>query len=234
MMRSWLNRSRLNLGIKRKILKHPVVNEIVGSFLAPNRLKLPEVGLVRLIGGTADVVSMLMVPMNEWDTPYNDLVPLSALAKSVRPQRILEVGTCRGQATLQLAANCPDARIITYDIDEKAGVYFSDHPIRQRIELRIADFAADRNQLLIEGPFDFIFIDALHSFEAVISHSELSIELLGERGMIVWHDYSHRGSEWLLSENGVPEALWQLSQKRPIYSIRGTALAVLSKAPLRG
>src|SRR5436309_3996246 len=69
MMRSWINKGRLNLGLKRRILKHPVMDEIIGSFFAPKRLKLPTVELSDLTGRKAEQVSLLMLSMNDWDTP---------------------------------------------------------------------------------------------------------------------------------------------------------------------
>jgi len=127
-----------------------VVNEIIGSFIAPKRLKLPRVELSYFTGGKVEQVTLLMLPMNDWDTPYNDLAPLCALAAAGAPRRLLEVGTCRGQATLQLAANCRQSRIVTYDIAAQAGAYFLGHPLGQLIDLRIADFTADRERLLGE------------------------------------------------------------------------------------
>lgn len=229
----WLNRFHLNLGIKRRLLRHPLMDALVAHGWVPHRLKLPVLELsevARRLNPQSDVpveARICCLPENPWDTGYGDLVPLVALSRLVKPRRILEVGTCRGRATVQLALNHPEASITTYDIDPCAGEHLRAHPFFDRIEIRIHDFRADAERLRGEARYDLIFIDALHTYEAVRRDSELALDLVTDHGMIVWHDYCNSG--WLLGENGVPEYLHELSKRHSVFALRPSNLAVLSK-----
>lgn len=219
---NFLDRFHLNLGLKRRFLRNPLTNALVATFLVPKRLILPSIPLSRIVDAESSVTSAIL-PCNEWDTPTHDLVALCALSK-IRPRaRILEIGTCRGRATVQLALNNPSAQIVTYDIDSTAGEYFKNLSLRSRIELRVCDFVKDLAKLKSEPKFDFVFIDASHRFEIIKAHSELAFELLSGGGMIVWHDYCNSG--WLLGDNRVPEYLHELAVKLPICALTGTNVA---------
>ncbi len=227
-MRHYLNKLRLNLGIKRRILNHPVTNQIVASFITPRRLKLRSVPLVSLLPPGQQIL-LQALPFTPWDTPFNDLVPLCFLACSVRPKRILEIGTACGRATLSLALNNPAATVVSYDINPSAGAYIKGHPLASRIELRLMDVHQDVGKLRSEPPFDFIFIDGDHAEQAVRRDSELAFSVLAPQGMICWHDYAN--CNWLLGLYAVPEVLADLAKTRDIVSIEGSTLAVFRNQP---
>lgn len=221
---SILQRLRLNLGIKGFLTRNFLVQGFVTNVIAKNRLKLPIVELTEITepGGS---VSIRILPLNPWDTSYDDIVALCAIAKKVKPRRILEIGTARGRTTLLLSDNCPDAGVITYDIDPDAGSYFkrlkSPPP---KIRTITCDFQSDVRRLREGDKFDFIFIDANHVESAVKRDSELAFDLLAPGGAIVWHDYSN--SDYLFGYNRVPEVLSFLALKRPIHGVAATNLAV--------
>jgi len=219
-----LRRLRLNLGIKGFLTRNFLVQGFVTNVLGKNRLKLPTIELTDVTepGGS---VSIRILPIKPWDTPYNDIVALCAIAKAVKPRRVLEIGTARGRTTLLLSDNCPGAEISTYDIDANAGSYFKTlNPPPDRIRLSICDVHSDAARLRAGEKFDFIFIDANHIETAVKADSELAFELLAPGGAIVWHDYAN--SEYLFGYNRVPEVLAALAGERRICGINGTELAL--------
>ena len=219
-----LQRVRLNLGIKRFLTRNFLVQGFVTDVLAKNRLKLPTIELTQITDPGCSV-SIRILPLNPWDTPYNDSVAICAIAKTIKPRRILEIGTARGRTTLLLSDNCPDAEISTYDMDPNAGSYFKTlDPPPARIKLSICDVQSDAARLRGGEKFDFIFIDASHIETAVKADTELAFELVASDGVIVWHDYAN--SDYLFGSNRVPEVLATFAAERPISGVNGTALAV--------
>ena len=213
---------RFNLGIKGFLTSNFLVESLVKNVLNRRRMKLPTVDLTE-VTGLANTVSIRTLPLNHWDTPYGDIVAICAIAKTIQPRTILEIGTARGRTTLLLADNCPEAVISTYDIDPNAGAYFRNLSPPPRIELKICDVHVDRERLKAGPKFDLIFIDANHTFDAAKADSDLALELLAPGGAILWHDYDNSG--YLFGYNAVPEVLAQLAVDRKISGIQGTAVA---------
>lgn len=88
---------------------------------------------------------------------------LSLLSKLVAPQRILEIGTFTGYATLCLAEGLGrDGVLHTIEVDEelrdRVQAYFNSSAFGAQIRLHIGD--AKEVVAQIEGDFDLVFIDA--------------------------------------------------------------------------
>lgn len=148
---------------------------------------------------------------------------------------IIEFGTARGQTTLALARACPDALIVTLDVDavlvppgtyqqcdlrprDEVGAAFRNTPEAERITSIIGDPNAPYDIAALEalGPadaFDFAFIDGWHTFEGVSKDTAAAMALMWS-GTIVWDD---------ASAAGVPEFLRTFSW--PVTRIEGTRLA---------
>ncbi len=223
-MRDLLRHIRLNTGIKRKILTHPLTEMIVACWIKPHRLTLPVVPLSSLLRESGLQITLQQLHLTQSDSPYNDVVPLCFLAASLHPRRILEIGTGRGTTTAILALNHPNATIVTYDINPAAHENLRKSPLASRIDMRLIDIHQDLERLRAEPPFDFIFVDGEHLESSVRRDSELAFSLLAPKGMIVWHDYSNSG--WLLGYNGVAEALADFAKTYKLATIEGTVLAV--------
>ena len=87
---------------------------------------------------------------------------LKMLARIHRPQRMLEIGTYTGYATLCLAEGLPEGgEIHTIEIDDEMEDFirtaFDRSPLKDRIRLHIGDV----REILphIEGLFDMVYID---------------------------------------------------------------------------
>jgi caffeoyl-CoA O-methyltransferase len=80
-----------------------------------------------------------------------------------RPQRVLEIGTFSGHATLAIAGALPDGgRIDTCEVDpERAAFaqrYFDRSPHGSRITVHVGPALETIDRL--DGTFDFVFVDA--------------------------------------------------------------------------
>lgn len=88
---------------------------------------------------------------------------LSMISKMIQPQRILEIGTFTGYATLCLAEGLSEKGLIyTIDIneelEERVKSYFNESGIEQKIVYKIGDAQEIIPQL--NETFDLVFIDA--------------------------------------------------------------------------
>jgi caffeoyl-CoA O-methyltransferase len=110
---------------------------------------------------------------------------LEMLVFSLAPQRVLEIGTFSGYSALSMAAGLPPGgRIITCDISEKhlevARRFIEKSPYADRIEIRQGP-ALDTIATL-DGPFDFVFIDA--DKPNYVNYYEALLPKLSPRGLI--------------------------------------------------
>lgn len=229
-MSSFLFRFRLNLGLKRIFIESPAASACL-ALLKPGRLKLPVVTLDEFIGCPAPVIPFRQFAIPPISSAPNDLVPLCSLAHSIGPRRILEIGCHLGAGALSLAVACPQAQVLTYDINPHAGrlIDEAEPALRDRIQRRLVSFPGDRDRLLREEAFDFIYVDGDHTEAGARADTELALERLAPGGIIAWHDYCHRGHEWIYKTNCVPEVLASLRARIPVRQIAGSWLAAWRK-----
>jgi len=204
--------------------------------------KAPRVALERLFPGVDDVDLTLIGPFKRTVETLLDLTEVAAVAaimKSVKARRIVEVGTCDGNTTVNIAANSPDDAVITtielpHDWDgkykmhvsaedvnvtdrDKIGGRFLRSPYRNKIKQIFADSAAlDWSKL--GGPFDAIFIDGCHSYSYVKSDTDNALANLAPHGLIVLHDYGYMAD--------LTKAVDEYAQSLNVSEIQGTRLAV--------
>jgi len=111
---------------------------------------------------------------------------LAALVALARPQLVLELGTFTGYSALSMAGSLPPGgRIITCDISEEhvamARRNFAASPHADRIEVRVGPALDSITSL--DGPFDFVFIDA--DKVGYLSYYEAVLPKLAPEGVIV-------------------------------------------------
>ena len=193
------------------------------------RLTLPEIEPEALVPSVESIEVPAFHPLLAGeDTPLMDLLFLLAAAKARRARRILEVGTYRGRSAFAFHLNCPDADIVSYDIQILSSPYRTELGRVARVELRHASFSASAAALRREKPFDFIFIDGAHDLQSVCDDSRLAFEIVDPAGIIIWHDYRRTG--YFAPELRVPEALEFFRAERPLFRVCGTTCAVYSPA----
>jgi predicted O-methyltransferase YrrM len=172
-----------------------------------------------------------------------ELLVLARLVRERAPRALFELGTFDGRTTLNLAANSPPGAVVyTLDLPPDLAPSLALDPVERKyvdkpvpgVRFLGTDQAPKIRQLLGDsatfdfGPYpaDFVFIDASHAYEYVLSDSRQALQMLrGGRGTIVWHDYS----EW----DGVTRALDTLARDAPAFAglrwIEGTTLAILTR-----
>jgi caffeoyl-CoA O-methyltransferase len=98
---------------------------------------------------------------------------------------VLELGTFTGYSSICMASALPDGgRLITCDVDERAVEvahrYATEAGVVDRIEYRLGPAIETLDEL--DGPFDFVFIDA--DKEGYIAYYEAVLPKLAEHGLI--------------------------------------------------
>jgi predicted O-methyltransferase YrrM len=174
-------------------------------------------------------VTLTELPSGPWSSPVADVVTLAKIAVSVKPRRVLEVGSYRGYTTRLLAEHtAPDARIVAFDRDPRHGEAYRDTPLAAKIERRIGEVDSAAFSADAPGSFDLIFLDADHAYAAVKHDTEVLLPLLAPGGIFLWHDYANWGK--FSGKNGVPEYLHELARSRPLAAISGSLLAAYRPA----
>lgn len=110
---------------------------------------------------------------------------LEMLVYALAPTRVLEIGTFSGYSALSMAAALPSGgRIVTCELDpvhaEVARRHVAASPYADAIEVREGPAAETLSSL--EGPFDFVFIDADKT--GYLGYYEAVLPLLAPRGVI--------------------------------------------------
>jgi predicted O-methyltransferase YrrM len=199
-------------------------------FFERRRLKLPSRPAEEFGPSAGEIKLPALYPLfMGQDTPLNDMLVLLNLAKGRKARRILEVGTYRARTTYALHLNCPEAAIVSYDIQTL------DSPCRRalhsvnNVQLVPASFSASASELRKQPPFDLIIMDGSRRLKDVIADSKLALERLSEKGIIIWHGYCL--NNYYTKEFRVPEALDIIQQSVPVFAINygmsfGTMCAV--------
>jgi predicted O-methyltransferase YrrM len=172
-----------------------------------------------------------------------EMMTLVKVARKHDCRRLMELGTFDGRTTLNLAANSPpDAQVVTLDLPptdkaelplavneqqyiQKAvvGLRYQNTEYEAKIVQLLGDSATFDFSPYV-GTMDFVFVDASHSYEYVLSDSRIARKLLGPGGgVLFWHDYG----TW----EGVTRALEELMTGDPrfrdLHQVAGTTLACL-------
>ncbi len=166
-----------------------------------------------------------------------DLYALLRVVRWLKPRKIFEIGTFNGFTTAHLVMNS-QAEVYTLDLPlelatdlvdynsndmkllhqrDQIGMFYQNMDVKGRIhqlfgDSRKFDFAPYRESA------DVVLIDACHHYDCVISDSRHALEILGERGAILWHDFAN-----LID---VTRACKHLAKVMPIMHIEGTWLAL--------
>jgi Methyltransferase domain len=213
--------------------RRPFADRTLCHFLR-RRLTLPRLSLSDLFTDFDErIVSIGQIPRGSWSTPLSDLVMLLKIAVCTEPKRLMEIGSFRGYTALFLARHIsPDAKIVAIDRHPDHGEAYRKTSFVSMIERRVGE--TDRAMFVRDeaASYDFIFVDADHSYQSVRKDTELVLPLLAPAGFIVWHDYANWG--YFSGQNGVPEYLGELGAKLPIGHVLGSTLAVHSPSWISG
>lgn len=156
---------------------------------------------------------------------------IAQIVELLQPRRIFEFGTFDGRTTFHLAANSPpQAEVFTLDVQSGEFNFGADETYLNRVSVGQHASAVKSKVRLLTGdstsydfsPFtgeiDLIFIDAGHSYGAVMNDSARALEMLAPGGTIIWHDY--------LTIDDVTRALVELNKRLSLVNLEGTSLVV--------
>lgn len=146
--------------------------------------------------GLADVERMraehTKLQYDSIEAPVADL--LASLVVNTRARTILETGTSRGFSTAHLAAAAravhgDDARVITLDVEAVPHRFFEGAAAARSIDAHcVNSLSVDPAALTAGEPFDFLFLDSLHSYRHIADEVARFLPHLKVGGLFVLHD----------------------------------------------
>jgi len=166
---------RLKIWAMRDMLANAVFRKLFDR----SRLTLPEIAAEKVSPPADSILLPVLYPLFAGeDAPLNDVLFLMNAAKGRRAKRILEVGTYRARTTYALHINCPEATLVSYDIQVIDCDYRRRLAAAPNVELRLGSFAAAAETLRQEPKYDLIFVDGSHQVGAVIEDSRLALKIV--------------------------------------------------------
>ncbi|HKB08494.1 MAG TPA: class I SAM-dependent methyltransferase [Candidatus Polarisedimenticolia bacterium] len=167
------------------------------------------------------------------------------IVRSLRPRRVLEIGTYNGMTTLQMALNAPPGCVVyTLDLppDREPGIPPSELDrlvarsfrarfgtstgsyFRGRDDLKIVQLLGDSATFdygaVIDGPLDLVFIDGAHDYRTKAIDTQNVLRLLAPGGVVVWDNYAD------VSNPEVTRFLLDQSASLKLSHLRNTMLVV--------
>jgi len=121
-----------------------------------------------------------------------ELWQMLEVVRQLKPKKILEIGVHTGQGLKAFGDAFPDAKLYGLEIDTQ-------HLTFKDFELIEGDSSQPSiiEQVRSFGPFDFIFIDGDHVYEAVKNDWENYHTMVRPGGAIGFHDTSRMGEGWM-------------------------------------
>lgn len=153
-----------------------------------------------------------------------DLLYVCAVAAHRKAKSIFEFGTYQGRTTYHLALANNDVHVTTLDMPPKPdwayakynGIYFRDTEQASRISQLFQD-SRDLDTTPHREKYDFVFVDADHTYEGVKNDTLKAFEMLKPGGAIMWHDYAPKSA-------GLVKFFVEFTKSRPLFRIKGTCL----------
>ena len=219
--------------IPDSLKRFPIIEATYNVLCNFGRLNLPAIPPEKVVSLYEDIVIPMAPPLSaDLDAPSADFFFLLSLARTMKPRRILEIGTFRARTTCALKLNCPDATVVSYDIAEIESPYRSRVQKLPGVDLRLGSFADAGRVLFAEEKYDLIFVDGSHTFDDALADSRIALQIVSPGGFIVWHDY--RRNIPVTHRIRVPEALDRLVAEKgcTVYHVTGTTCAIYSPTPI--
>ncbi len=122
---------------------------------------------------------------------------LQVLVRSIGAKRALEIGTLGGYSGIWIARGLlPGGKLITLEVEPHHASVARQHFIRagvgDRVEIRVGNAHHTLQDLVAEGPFDFVFIDADKT--GYPAYFNWALENVRIGGLITAHNVFRKGS----------------------------------------
>ncbi len=188
--------------------------------------KLPLIQSQEVLDGRQDLAVKVPFVSTHWETAsLFDHMFIGTLAQVLQPRVCFEIGTSLGLVTTTLAANTGEAtKIHTLDLsdDPRIGSFFRSRSEGRKIQQHCGP-STEFDYSSLRGKIDLMFIDGSHEEEDVVKDSRNALNVVSDRGVILWHDVSYHFP-------GVVKALESLPEAKQIYRIHGTGFAMFAKS----
>jgi predicted O-methyltransferase YrrM len=122
------------------------------------------------------------------------------IVNDLKPENIVELGTCLGLTTAYLSAGAPDAEIVTIEGCPETATIAKQNLERlnvNNVQLSVGNFDEQLPMTLKElGVLDFIFIDGNHRKEATLQYFKDCLPYVRENSVMIFDDiYWSKGME---------------------------------------
>jgi predicted O-methyltransferase YrrM len=150
-----------------------------------------------------------IVPTPVGSMNYNVLRALLEEGNIIKLQRGAEIGVLQASTSVHLLKSFPDLKLYcvdpfcdySKDEPERTQESMSQHEITARSRLQvfgeraeiIKNFSVEASKQIPDHSLDFVFIDAIHSYEAVKADLEAWYPKVRHDGLIAGHDFSWSG-----------------------------------------
>jgi methyltransferase family protein len=215
-------------------------------FVAAKRFGAPHVRSIEVadIAGIEDVLICGGVTRKACGPQYDAFVA-AALCRLWHCRSVFEIGTFQGETAWLIAHNNPDVLVYTLDLPGLGaarhaalevtdpnyfdgwdrGARFRGTPEAARIVQLYGD-SATFDYSPYRQRIDLVYIDASHSYSYVRSDTAAALNMLSERGSIIWDDYTY-----------YPGIFAYLNELSPalqggIVHLLGTRLAMYTRQPI--
>lgn len=152
---------------------------------------------------------------------------LYTMAVSLRPRRVLEIGTHIGTGAVIIGHALKTngyGKLLTLEpashYQAAAAAHVRQAGVADHVEI-LPFFSHDapcRERLAAEAPFELIFVDGAHDYAAFKHDMAMAAELICDNGIIVCHDTGQQSPEMDPSrKGGVRQALWDFQLERPDF-----------------
>jgi len=228
------------VGLKRPRELQGFLSAVSKAAFAASGCTLQPFDAARM-GGPSDAISLPAAIFGNGEVNLGEYAWLARLCRWMGPRSVFEIGTFMGVSTLALAANSPGATIYSLDLppdhDPSTVALATDRELVVRRggprayagtteEQQITELTADSLTFDFrpyERSIDMVFIDGAHEWRWVQSDSENALRIVSPGGLVVWHDYGHRGMA-----GDVTDYVERLNQRlgNALYRVRQTSLAI--------
>jgi predicted O-methyltransferase YrrM len=181
-------------------------------------------------------IQMLSTPPGYGGMPAQDLYALLRIVCWIKPRKIFEIGTFQGVTTAHMALNS-QAEIYTLDLPRDMATNLGGYTANDAALLQARDqigrayrsfntngrihqlFGDSRTFDYKEyyGSVDLVLVDACHLYDYVMSDSRHALQLLGKKGVVLWHDFGN--------SRDVVRAAQHIARELPVYHLEGTNIA---------
>ncbi len=103
---------------------------------------------------------------------------LAGFARVVQAKQVLEIGTHYGGSIMAMSRGVPGAKLVTVDITNKNVEAFATYPDVTRVRGdSLTPAVSAQVTALLSAPADLMYIDSLHTKEAVLANMEMYSKL---------------------------------------------------------